>query len=268
MHGVRKTYETASGAYLALDGIDLSIGRGEFFCLLGPSGCGKSTLLSLLAGFEQPTQGRLHFDGTPISGAGRERVVLFQDANSALLPWLSVEENIRFALRLRRVARGQWDAITTQVLTMVDLDAHRTKFPSQLSGGMRQRLQIARGLAVDPAVLLMDEPFAALDALTRRRMHTVLLDIWQRTGKTIVFVTHDIAEAVLLADRIGILSVGPASKLYRVIDIEQPRPRNLTAPEIAARVSEIEGLLAPEVERAEARAGETAGGTAQASSHA
>jgi NitT/TauT family transport system ATP-binding protein len=133
--------------------------------------------------------------------------MFFQDAGSALFPWLSVEENVRFGLRVRKVPKREWGAIIDKYLQMVDLDRHRTKFPSQLSGGMRQRLQIARALAVEPEVLLMDEPFGALDALTRRRMHSVLLAIWERTGKTVIFVTHDIAEAILLGDRIGMMSL-------------------------------------------------------------
>jgi NitT/TauT family transport system ATP-binding protein len=177
--------------------------------------------------------------------------MFFQDAGSALLPWLSTEENIRFALRVRKVPKTDWQAITDRYLGMVGLDSHRHKFPAELSGGMRQRLQIARGLAVEPNVLLMDEPFAALDALTRRRMHAVLLDIWQRIGKTIVFVTHDIAEAISLADRIAVMSVGPRSAITRLIDIDLPRPRDLTNPKVARLFGEIEDLLEPDLMRAE-----------------
>src|SRR2546430_15275920 len=180
-----------------------------FFCLLGPSGCGKSTLLNILAGFEPVTGGSVTSDDVVVTSAGRDRVMFFQDAGSALFPWLSVEENVRFGLRVRKVPKREWGAIIDKYLQMVDLDRHRTKFPSQLSGGMRQRLQIARALAVEPEVLLMDEPFGALDALIRRRMHSVLLAIWERTGKTVIFVTHDIAEAILLGARIGMMSVRP-----------------------------------------------------------
>jgi NitT/TauT family transport system ATP-binding protein len=151
------------------------------------------------------------------------------------------------------VPKAQWDGIIGLYLTMVDLDRHRQKFPAQLSGGMRQRLQIARALAVEPAVLLMDEPFAALDALTRRRMHAVLLEIWQRTGKTIVFVTHDIAEAIALGDRIGMMSVGPNSRITKTIALDLPRPRNLADPTSAGLFNEIEALLAPDVARSEER---------------
>src|SRR5437899_12876503 len=153
--------------------------------------------------------------------------MFFQDAGAALLPWLSAEENVRFALRVRKLPKEQWPAISDKYLAMVDLAEHRHKFPAQLSGGMRQRLQIARALAVEPKVLLMDEPFGALDALTRRRMHGFLLDIWQRTGKTIVFVTHDIAEAITLADRSAIMSTGPRSAITKVLQPAPPRPRHL-----------------------------------------
>src|SRR5262249_6944954 len=156
--------------------------------------------------FEPATSGSVTSDGAAITGAGRERVMFFQDAGSALFPWLSVEENVRFGLRVRRIPKREWNEITERNLRMAGVDAHRSRLPAQLSAGMRQRLQIGRALAVEPEVLLMDEPFGALDALTRRRMHAVLLSIWQRTKKTIVFVTHDIAEAILLADRIGMMS--------------------------------------------------------------
>jgi NitT/TauT family transport system ATP-binding protein len=240
---VRKVFGEGAERYLALDGIQLDVSQGEFVCLLGPSGCGKSTLLNILAGFERATAGSVDFEGAPVRGAGRDRVMFFQDAGAALLPWLSVEENVRFALRVRKVPKAEWPAIIDKYLAMVGLEEHRRKFPAQLSGGMRQRLQIARALAVEPKVLLMDEPFGALDALTRRRMHGFLLEIWQRTGKTIVFVTHDIAEAVTLADRICIMSLGPGSRISEVIDVKLPRPRDLADPAAAKIFRKVEGLL-------------------------
>ena len=251
---VRKVFESANEPYVALDGVNLDVADGEFLCLLGPSGCGKSTLLNILAGFEQASSGSVTSDGAPIRGAGRDRVMFFQDAGSALFPWLNVEENVRFGLRVRKIPKGNWNGIIDKYLKMVDLDRHRDKFPAQLSGGMRQRLQIARALAVEPAVLLMDEPFAALDALTRRRMHGVLLEIWQRTGKTIVFVTHDIAEAITLGDRIGMMSIGPHSVISKIIDLDLPRTRDLTNPAVARIFKEIEDLLTPDVARSEERA--------------
>ena len=243
VRNVRKLYGDDARRELALDGIDLEVCDGEFLCLLGPSGCGKSTLLNILAGFEEATSGAVEFDGTPIRGAGKERVMFFQDAGAALLPWLSAEENVRFALRVRKVPKSQWPAIIDKYLAMVDLAEHRQKFPAQLSGGMRQRLQIARALAAEPKVLLMDEPFGALDALTRRRMHGFLLDIWQRTGKTIVFVTHDIAEAVTLADRICVMSPGPGARIIEVIPVPLPRPRDLSDARAARIFKHVEALL-------------------------
>lgn len=247
INNVTKVYESSRGNYVALDAIFLTVKDGEFLCLLGPSGCGKSTLLNIIAGFEPVTSGTVMFGDKRVTHAGRERVMFFQDAGSALLPWLTVEENVRFGLRVRKVPKAEWQPIINKYLRMVGLDSHSTKFPAELSGGMRQRLQIARALAVEPEVLLMDEPFAALDALTRRHMHKVLLEIWQRTGKTIVFVTHDIAEAISLSDRIGVMSVGPSSAITKLIDIELPRPRDLTNPEVARLFNEIEGLLAHDI---------------------
>src|ERR1700722_11282737 len=147
-------------------------------------------------------------------------MMFFQYAGSAFLPWLTVEENMRFALRVRRIPKTSWPDVIDKYLTAVDLAQHRDKFPAQLSGGMRQRLQIARALSVEPKVLLMDEPFAALDALTRRRMHGTLLGIWQKSKKTVVFVTHDIGEALILADRIAVMSVGPESKIMQLFRLD------------------------------------------------
>jgi NitT/TauT family transport system ATP-binding protein len=243
VRNVKKVFGQGADGYLALDGIHLEVSEGEFVCLLGPSGCGKSTLLNILAGFDRASDGSVDFEGAPVRGAGRDRVMFFQDAGAALLPWLSVEENVRFALRVRKVPKTEWPAIIDKYLAMVGLQEHRRKFPAQLSGGMRQRLQIARALAVEPKALLMDEPFGALDALTRRRMHGFLLDIWQRTGKTVVFVTHDIAEAVTLADRICIMSLGPGSRIVEVIEVRLPRPRDLADPAAARIFKRVEGLL-------------------------
>ena len=221
---LRKTYDAAHQPYVALDGVNVEIVEGELFCLLGPSGCGKSTLLNILAGFEPATGGSVTSDGAAIVGAGRERVMFFQDAGSALFPWLTVEENVRFGLRVRKIPKREWDAIIDRNLRMVDLDRHRSKFPWQLSGGMRQRLQIARALAVEPQVLLMDEPFGALDAQIRQVMGSELLKIWERGRKTILFVTHDIDEAIYLADRIVVMSASPG-RVIADIKVTLPRPR-------------------------------------------
>jgi NitT/TauT family transport system ATP-binding protein len=229
--------------YVALDGIDLTIHSGEFLCLLGASGCGKSTLLNLLAGFEKPTSGELYYRGRTIQGPSKDRVMFFQDANAALLPWQSVQQNVEFGLRLQGLLYSERHARAEECLELVGLVEHRHKVPSEISGGMRQRLQIARALAVDPDVLLMDEPFGALDAITRRRMHTALLEIWQRTQRTIVFVTHDILEALVLADRIAMMSTGPGSRIAHLLSIDLDRPRHPGDPRLGRHFEELEGFL-------------------------
>ena len=225
---LRKTYDSAHHPYVALDGVDVEIADGEFFCLLGPSGCGKSTLLNILAGFEPATSGSVTSDGVAVTGAGRDRVMFFQDAGSALFPWLTVEENVRFGLRVRGVPRREWASIIDTYLRMVDLDRHRAKFPSQLSGGMRQRLQIARALAVEPEILLMDEPFGALDTHTKINLHQELLALWEARRQTVVFVTHDLSEAITLADRVVVMTRRPG-RVKMIHEVKLPRPRDVIA---------------------------------------
>jgi NitT/TauT family transport system ATP-binding protein len=229
-----------------LGGIDLDIGKGEFFCLLGASGCGKTTLLNILAGFETPTAGELRLDDVRIARAGRDRVVFFQNADAALFPWLTAEENVAFGLRIQGMHGGRRAPIVERYLRLVGLWDDRAKYPRQLSGGMKQRIQIARGLAIEPAILLMDEPFAALDAITRRLMHAELLRLWAATGTTIVFVTHDVSEAIVLADRIGVMTRGPAATLKAVLPVEVPRPRDPADPRFAGMYGRVEALLLPE----------------------
>ena len=229
-----------------LAGIDLEIGKGELFCLLGASGCGKTTLLNILAGFETATAGDLLLDGAPVTRAGRDRVVFFQNADAALFPWLTAEDNVAFGLRIQGMVRERRGPIVERYLRLVGLWDDRAKYPRQLSGGMKQRIQIARGLAIEPAILLMDEPFAALDAITRRLMHAELLRIWAATGTTIVFVTHDVGEAIVLADRIGVMTRGPASTLKAVLPVELPRPRDPADPRFAEMYGRVEALLLPE----------------------
>jgi NitT/TauT family transport system ATP-binding protein len=229
-----------------LAGIDLEISRGELFCLLGASGCGKTTLLNILAGFEAATGGELTLDGVPITRAGRDRVVFFQNADAALFPWLTAEENVGFGLRIQGMDRARREPIVERYLRLVGLWDDRKKFPRQLSGGMKQRIQIARALAIDPAILLMDEPFAALDAITRRLMHAELLRIWAATGKTIVFVTHDVSEALILADRIGVMTRGPGATLKAVLPIALPRPRDPSDPRFGEAYGQVEAMLLPE----------------------
>ena len=229
--------------YLALDGVNLEIGNGEFLCLLGASGCGKSTLLNLLAGFVMPSTGELLYRGKPVAHPGKDRVMFFQDAGAALLPWLTVQGNVEFGLRLQSYLHSDRRERAAECLELVGLTAHRHKYPNEISGGMRQRLQIARALAVDPDVFLMDEPFGALDAITRRRMHQALLEVWERTKRTIVFVTHDIMEALTLADRIAVMSVGPGSRIAHLISVDLDRPRDPADPRLGRQFRELEELL-------------------------
>jgi NitT/TauT family transport system ATP-binding protein len=244
VQNVRKVYGEADRAYVALEKINLSIREGEFLCLLGPSGCGKSTLLNILAGFERPSSGRVILNGAEISRPGQDRVMFFQDAGSALFPWLNCEENVEFGPRLRGATKDRRREIAARYLSTVGLAEHRNKFPSELSGGMRQRLQIARALAIEPVIFLMDEPFAALDALTRRNMHRVLVHIWTATHKTIVFVTHDISEAITMADRIVVMTQGPRSQLRDPIAIDLPRPRTPAHVEFGKLYDRIESIIA------------------------
>jgi NitT/TauT family transport system ATP-binding protein len=240
---VTKQFTARRQTYIALDGIDLDVASGEFVCLLGASGCGKSTLLNMIAGFEMPSSGSLQMHGKPIAGAGSDRMLFFQDAGAALFPWLTAAENVRFGLKAHGMPHEQQDGTIRQFLEMVGLLEHAHRFPSELSGGMKQRLQIARALAIQPDVLLMDEPFAALDPMTRRRMHEELIAIWRRTAKTVVFVTHDISEAVALADRVVLLTVGPRSHIAAIFAIDLPRPRLATDPAVAAILGEIEQAM-------------------------
>ncbi|MQB01643.1 MAG: ATP-binding cassette domain-containing protein [Actinobacteria bacterium] len=213
----------------------LGIRRGEFLCLLGPSGCGKTTLLKLLAGFERPSAGQVLFEGQEIRGPSRERVMVFQDAMSALLPWRSVYGNVSYVLELQQGFLRRWARPNAEVrervrssLELVDLLEHADKPPMELSGGMKQRLQLARTLTAEPAVMLMDEPFGALDAMTRVEMQSELLRVWtdpNSNGRTIAFITHDIGEAIILADRIAVMSNGPDARIIEVVDVGIDRPR-------------------------------------------
>jgi NitT/TauT family transport system ATP-binding protein len=216
-----------NGHYV-LEDVDLTIQSGEFFILLGPSGCGKSTLLSMIAGFIEKTSGELIVDQEEVNQPGRNRGVVFQQADSALFPWLTVKGNVEFGLKMKKTSKSIREEKSSYFIELVGLKGHEEKFPKELSGGMKQRVQLARVLANDPDILLMDEPFGALDAMTRRTMQTELIRIWKETNKTIIFVTHDIQEALLLGDRIGIMSVGPSSKIIDIYDVPLKYPRNFT----------------------------------------
>jgi NitT/TauT family transport system ATP-binding protein len=226
-----------------LKGIELTIAKGRFVCVLGPSGSGKSTLLDILAGFERPTSGSVCYDERPVPGPGTDRVVIFQDIGNALFPWLTLIENVQFGLKTRHKDRAKRRSVAMAALELVGLRDHVKKFPSELSGGMKQRAQIARGLVMEPEVLLMDEPFAALDAFTRRRLQLELKAIWARTHKTIVFITHDITEALTLATDVVVLSAGPEAHIVDTFSPELEEARSPTDPSFARAYRRIEACI-------------------------
>ena len=203
---VGKVFQTEERDVVALQDINLEIPRGQFVCLLGPSGCGKSTLLNAIAGFALPSSGSIIADGQPVTGPGPERGMVFQEY--ALFPWMTVADNVAFGLQIKGLPKAQIDATVERLLAMLSLSDFRSRYPKDLSGGMRQRVAIARILALDSPIMLMDEPFGALDALTRRNLQDELLRIWAELKKTIIFVTHSIEEAIYLADRIIVLHQG------------------------------------------------------------
>ncbi len=205
-----------------LDNINLTISEGEFLCLLGPSGCGKSTLLEILAGLQQPTSGTIYFDNEPLQTPNEKLGFVFQDAS--LYPWRTIYENIGLGLEIRGIHRAERNERVQKYLKMVGLQGFESKYPHQLSGGMRQRAGIARALANNPEVILMDEPFGAVDYLTRIQLQNDLLAIWEAEKKTIIFVTHDIAEATFLADRVVLLTARPG-KIKKIFSLPQQRPR-------------------------------------------
>ncbi len=224
MAGVGKRYEGRRSVVQALDAIDLEIADREFAVLLGPSGCGKSTLLNILAGFESVSAGSVRVFGDTVSRPGPDRAVVFQEA--ALFPWLSVRDNVAFAPRLKGLSRRASADVAREALTQVGLGPFEDALPDQLSGGMKQRVGIARALVMEPRVLLMDEPFGALDAQTRLSMQELLLGVWERRRKTVLFITHDIDEAILLADTLYVMSARPG-RIKARIPVDLPRPRNL-----------------------------------------
>ena len=232
------------GSVTALDGIDLVVERNEFVSIVGASGCGKSTLLSLIAGLEEPTAGTLAVDGREILGPGRDRGVVFQQAT--LMPWLTVQKNVEFALRGESgLSKAERADRAREFLGLVGLAGFEGAHPAQLSGGMQQRAALARSLCYGPDVLLMDEPFGALDALTRRTMQELLLEVWEQHRLTVLLVTHDIDEAVITSDRVVVMSPRPG-RVRRIVDVPIPRPRTLAserAPEFREISDEILGLI-------------------------
>jgi nitrate ABC transporter ATP-binding subunit len=225
---VTKRFAVGNDEVEALAPVDLAIPQGEFVCLIGASGCGKSTLLRIIAGFEEPTTGEASIGGKAITGPGRDRGMVFQDY--ALFPWMTVRQNISFGPRQRQLPKGETEGIADEFIKMVGLERFADRYPSQLSGGMKQRVAIARVLANDASILLMDEPFGALDALTREQLQNELMQIWSRTGVTAIFVTHSVEEAVLLADRVLVMSAGPG-KIESDFRVKLARPRDVSSPE-------------------------------------
>jgi len=240
-------YRSANGdEHLAVREATFEIGRSEMVCVVGPSGCGKSTILSAVAGLVLPWSGSLEVDGKPVRGTGSDRAVVFQKA--ALLPWNTVVDNVAYGLRSYGAKKTQARERALVMLTLVGLESSAKKYPYQLSGGMQQRVNLARALAADPAILLFDEPFAALDAQQRETLQYELLRIWTDTCKSGLFITHQIDEAVLLGNRVLVSSPGPASTIARTIEIDLPWPRNHETrmdPRFAEYVEEIWHLVAP-----------------------
>jgi len=247
---VTKEFPSDSGRLVALQDISFTLEENEFFCVVGPSGCGKTTLLNLLAGFETPTSGVIEVNGEQVTKPGSERAVAFQEY--ALFPWCTVRENVQFGLNLKGMAKKERDDVASHFIELVGLTGFEERYPHQLSGGMRQRVSIARTLAVEPLLLLMDEPLGALDIQTREYMQGELLRIWEEDTKTVLFVTHDIREAVRLADRVMVMNPRPGS-IKEIVSIEVPRPRKATDPEVARIIASISDWLLEDVAQQERR---------------
>lgn len=236
VRGVSKRFLSSRHNTTAVEDLSLDISAGEFVCVVGPSGCGKSTLLNIVAGLDRPDGGEALFDGHPIRGAGADRVVVFQDA--ALYPWLNVRGNVEFGLKMKGVARKERGRLVDRYLELVNLKNFERALVHELSGGMKQRVQLARALAVEPRMLLMDEPFAALDAQTRDVLQEELQEIWLRTGATILFVTHNVREAALLADRVVVMTPAPG-RIKAEIPVPLQRPRDIDTHAVVDFAAEI-----------------------------
>ncbi len=246
--GVGKTWAAGTKrAHEALRDVDLDIKPGEFVVFLGPSGCGKSTLLYLISGLEEATEGRTWSFGDQVETPSPDRSLIFQE--TSLFPWLTVWQNVSFGLAIRGASQAERRAVAAEALQRVGLSAAIDKRPDELSGGMRQRVAVARALAMRPKVLLMDEPFAALDVQTRARMQDFLLDVWRDSGASVLFVTHHIDEAVALADRVVVFTARPG-RIKAIYPIDLPRPRNLFSREAEAMRIQLTELLRDEVDRA------------------
>jgi NitT/TauT family transport system ATP-binding protein len=238
--GLGKRYDSDRQTVQALSDVNFAVGTGEFVCLVGPSGCGKTTLFRLIAGLETPTAGEVRLDGDPVTGPGTDRGMVFQEYG--LFPWRTVRENVAFGLEEQGVDKNEREARVAEMIDLVGLSGSADAYPKELSGGMKQRVGIARALAVDPELLLMDEPFGSVDAQTRDMLHEELLSVWAETEKTVLFVTHDVEEAVTLADRVVVMAADPG-RVREVVAIDLDRPRNRTDSEFADYVGRIRDLI-------------------------
>jgi NitT/TauT family transport system ATP-binding protein len=245
IENVNKSFPVPGGEIIALKDINLDVGEGEFVCLLGPSGCGKSTLLNAIAGFSPPTSGSIAINGRADAARfpGPDRGMVFQEY--ALFPWMTVAQNIRFGLEIKGLPKAEMNAKVDRLLRKLNLYEFRERFPKDLSGGMNQRVAIARVLALDSPIMLMDEPFGALDALTRRTLQDELLRIWDEFRKTIVFVTHSIEESIYLADRVAVMTCRPGT-IKRQVRITLPRPRDTASAEFNVLKKELSQLVMEE----------------------
>ena len=238
---VSKSFKTGTGVVQALDRVSLQVGEGEFICLVGASGCGKTTMLNIIAGLEKPDSGTVRADGKPVTGPGRERLVMFQEP--ALFPWLNVFGNVLFGLKLKpNLSKKNRHDVAKYYLELVGLSRFERANIHELSGGMKQRVSLARALAPNPRVLLMDEPFAALDALTREQLYGDIQQIWKARRKTIVFVTHNVREAACLGDRVLLFSPHPG-RIREEFPVELPRPRDINSVDLAAHATQITKAL-------------------------
>lgn len=247
MRKIAFAYEGSQQAVPVLEDVDLSVADGEFLILLGPSGCGKSTLLRLIAGFDFPSAGHVAVNGIDVTGPGKDRGMVFQDLDSALFQWLTVRENVEFGLRVNRVPEDERRRRADEALRMVNLSGHEQKLPDALSGGMKQRVQIARMLAMRPEIMLMDEPFAALDAQTRHMLQNQLVAIWSEVKRAAVYVTHDIREALNLGQRVVLMSAGPRAHIKHEYDVPLCYPRDQTNPIYVSLLSKLAGDIEEEV---------------------
>jgi NitT/TauT family transport system ATP-binding protein len=247
LDAISLSYKTTSGErLLALDKINLEVRPGEFLCIVGPSGCGKSTLLHLIAGLHPQTSGKVLVDGTPVNGPGTDRILIFQELG--LFPWLTVGGNVEFGMKMKNIGKAEREEKVQYYLRLVHLSKFRDSYIHQLSGGMRQRVALARALATEPDVLLMDEPFAALDAQTRDLLHDELERIWAETGRTIIFVTHNVREAVRLGDRVALLTFRPG-RVKQDFSVNLPRPRHMEQPDVARTSGDILNCLRDEINK-------------------